>query len=40
MIRHLIILSATLLLGACGIDNDSTPRDIDPVKLESLTPNP
>jgi hypothetical protein len=37
---QLLSLFTVLLLGACGIDNDSEPRDIDPNTLKSLTTQP
>lgn len=36
----MLALVSGLLLGGCGIANDSVPRDIDPATLEPLAPQP
>lgn len=38
--RVVVAVSCAFALSACGIANDSVPRDIDPASLEPLSPQP
>jgi hypothetical protein len=40
VLASIATLAALTALGACGIADDTVPRDIDPARLESLKPTP